>query len=193
MSEKSIQKKQYIVEKARKVFCERGFKDVTMKDIVESCEISRGGLYLYFKDTREVFEAVLAAEQEDAMEVLKNKNQESPADVLLSFLELKKEEILKKKDNLSVAVFEYQFAQRAAKKEASIKKQYQDQVKALENLIQDGIRKKWMVCDNAQAAARNIVYAMEGLRVNACICGVQADVVDQEINCLMGSVGLVVK
>ena len=48
MGEKSVQKKRYIVEKARDVFMEKGFKKVTMKDIVEACDISRGGLYLYF-------------------------------------------------------------------------------------------------------------------------------------------------
>ena len=47
MGEKSVQKKRYIVEKAREVFVEKGFKKVTMKDIVEACDISRGGLYLY--------------------------------------------------------------------------------------------------------------------------------------------------
>ncbi|MDE5865799.1 MAG: TetR/AcrR family transcriptional regulator, partial [Lachnospiraceae bacterium] len=40
MGEKSVQKKQYILETARKVFVEKGFKNVTMKDIVEACEIS---------------------------------------------------------------------------------------------------------------------------------------------------------
>ena len=43
MGEKSVQKKRYIVEKARDVFMEKGFKKVTMKDIVEACDISRGG------------------------------------------------------------------------------------------------------------------------------------------------------
>ena len=43
MGEKSVQKKRYIVEKAREVFVEKGFKKVTMKDIVEACDISRGG------------------------------------------------------------------------------------------------------------------------------------------------------
>ena len=56
MSEKSVQKKKYIIETARNVFMEKGFKAVTMKDIVEACEISRGGLYLYFQNTGELFE-----------------------------------------------------------------------------------------------------------------------------------------
>ena len=44
MGEKSAQKRKYIVETARGVFVEKGYKDVTMKDIVDACKISRGGL-----------------------------------------------------------------------------------------------------------------------------------------------------
>ena len=47
MGEKSVQKKRYIVEKAREVFVEKGFKKVTMKDIVEACDISRGSSDLF--------------------------------------------------------------------------------------------------------------------------------------------------
>ena len=59
MGDKSTQKKQYIIEKAKEVFAKRGYKDVTMKDIVDACGISRGGLYLYFGNTKDLFEAVL--------------------------------------------------------------------------------------------------------------------------------------
>ena len=58
MSEKSDSKKQYIIEKATAVFAAKGFKSVTMKDIVEACEISRGGLYLYYSSTEEIFKDV---------------------------------------------------------------------------------------------------------------------------------------
>ena len=59
MGEKSARKKQFIIKKAREVFAQRGYKDVTMKDIVDACQISRGGLYLYFDSTKEIFLEVL--------------------------------------------------------------------------------------------------------------------------------------
>ena len=64
MGEKSQQKRKYIIEKARQVFMEKGYRSVTMKDIIEACEISRGGLYLYFPSTEEIFLEVLKQEQE---------------------------------------------------------------------------------------------------------------------------------
>ena len=68
MGEKSEQKKKLIVNRARTVFSEKGFKAVTMKDIVDACEISRGGLYLYFSNTAEIFQAVLDTEAEEELD-----------------------------------------------------------------------------------------------------------------------------
>ena len=131
MGEKSMLKKQYIVEKAKEVFSERGYKNVTMKDVVDACEISRGGLYLYFADTKELFEAVLEAEAEKMESVLSQKNpDETPGDILLAFLTEQKKEILKKKDNLNAAAFEYLFENKGSKKENPLKKSFVEQTKA---------------------------------------------------------------
>ena len=72
MGDKSEQKRKFILETARKVFIEKGFKNVTMKDIVEACDISRGGLYLYFNSTREIFLEVLKLEASEADDVFSN-------------------------------------------------------------------------------------------------------------------------
>ncbi len=192
MGNKSIQKKQYIVEQAAKVFAQRGYKAVTMKDIVEACDISRGGLYLYFKDTTEVFEAVLALKENTALAVLKTADGE-PGEVLLSYLNEKKKEITKKKDNLEVAAFEYAFAMKTEKKDSLLKKQYQEETKALEKLIADGVKKKWMVCDNPQATAKNMMCTLEGLKVTAVSYSVSSDAFDQAIEYMLGSVGLTTK
>ena len=69
MGEKSVQKKQFILETAKNVFMEKGYKEVTMKDIVDACEISRGGLYLYFNSTKEIFLEVLKMEQDETDDV----------------------------------------------------------------------------------------------------------------------------
>ena len=66
MSDKSAQKKKLILETARTVFSLKGYRGVTMKDIVEACGISRGGLYLYFSSTEEIFLEVLRLERQEA-------------------------------------------------------------------------------------------------------------------------------
>lgn len=194
MGNKSVQKKKYIVECATKVFAKKGFKAVTMKDIVEACEISRGGLYLYFGDTAQVFEAVLEARENAGLLVLKEATKEdAPGDILLTYLNEKKKDITKKKDNLEAAIFEYAFEMKALKKESLLKKQYVEETKALEKLIADGVKQKWMVCDNPQAAAKNIMSTLEGLKVTTHAYGLSQDSFDQAIEYMLGSVGLTAK
>ena len=88
MGEKSVQKKRYILETARKVFVDKGFKRVTMKDIVDACDISRGGLYLYFDSTSQIFLEVIKMESEEADDVFSGKITEdaTAADILILFL-----------------------------------------------------------------------------------------------------------
>ena len=52
-------KKVKILESARRVFCRKGYLDVTMQDIIDECGISRGGIYLYFTSVDEIFQEVI--------------------------------------------------------------------------------------------------------------------------------------
>lgn len=99
MGEKSLQKKQYILETARKVFVEKGYKNVTMKDIVEACNISRGGLYLYFSSTEELLLAVLQQEAEEIDDIFTETiaEEDSAADILTLFLKEQKKELCGKR------------------------------------------------------------------------------------------------
>ena len=87
MGERSTQKRQLIIQAARRVFAEKGYKDVTMTDIVEACGISRGGLYLYFDNTGELFLEVMRAEEGMADDVFSGQLGEDAAavDVLMVF------------------------------------------------------------------------------------------------------------
>lgn len=49
------QRKELILEGARKLFQERGFLNVTMSDLAESAELSIGTLYLYFKNKDDIY------------------------------------------------------------------------------------------------------------------------------------------
>ena len=103
MGDKSAQKQRYILEKARQVFMEKGYKLVTMKDIVEACEISRGGLYLYFDGTKQLFEQVLVMETQEADDLFAKSLSEdaTPADILALFLKEQKKELLGKEASLT--------------------------------------------------------------------------------------------
>lgn len=187
MGEKSLQKKKYILETARKVFVEKGYKDVTMKDIVEACDISRGGLYLYFESTEQILLEVLRLEADETDDVFTRHitQEDSAVDILTLFLKEQKKELLRKQDNLTVAVYEYFFAQKPTDKNNMLKKQFDAGVRVIEKLIEAGIASGEFYCENPKGAASNIMYVLEGLKIDAQTFGITEKMVDEQLLYIM--------
>lgn len=192
MGEKSLQKKRFILETARKVFMEKGYKNVTMKDIVEACEISRGGLYLYFGSTAEIFMEVLRMETEEADDVFSDSITEDAtvSDILTLFLKEQKKELLRKKDNLTIATYEYYFGENVPKKDNILKKQFDSAVKIIEKLIEAGVENDEFYCEDCRGTARNIMFVLEGLKISAHTIGITAEMVDEELLFILRELGI---
>ena len=62
MGTKGSQTKEMIRTEAYKLFAQKGFKEVTMKDICEKTGLSRGGLYRHYSGTDEIFSEILSEE-----------------------------------------------------------------------------------------------------------------------------------
>ncbi len=192
MGEKSIQKKKYILETARKVFVEKGFKKVTMKDIVEACDISRGGLYLYFESTSQIFQEVMRLESEETDDVFSDKITEdaTAADILMLFLQEQKKELLRREDTLTQAIYEYYFENQPGRKNNILKKQFDSAVKIIEKLIEIGVDNGEFYCEDCQGTARNIMFVLEGLKISAQTIGITEETVDREIEFILKYLGL---
>lgn len=192
MGEKSLQKKKYILETARKVFMKKGYKNVTMKDIVEACDISRGGLYLYFNSTAEIFREVLHMESEEADDVFSDSIREdaTATEILALFLKEQKKELLSKKDNLAIATYEYYFGEDVPKKDNILKRQFDSAVKIIEKLIETGVENGEFYCEDCRSAARNIMFLLEGLKISAHTIGVTPEMVDRELLFILNGLGV---
>ena len=184
MGEKSEQKREYILKKAREVFAKKGFRDVTMKDIVDACEISRGGLYLYFGSTEEIFKEILAQDLEnDGEELTGGLSQDATmAELLMLFLKEQKKIILRKKQDISIATYEFLFANKEEKKTAKmIRGQFETGIMVLNKILEEGVSREEFYCENTQAEATNIMYVLEGMKICAKTFGLSEGKVDQEL------------
>lgn len=192
MGEKSVQKRKFILETARKVFVEKGFKRVTMKDIVEACEISRGGLYLYFESTSQIFLEVMKLESQEADDVFSDSiaDDATAADILILFLREQKKELLRKSDTLTQAVYEFYFEHRLGKKDNILRRQFDSAVKIIEKLIEAGVENGEFFCEDCKGMARNIMFVLEGLKISAQTIGMTAEAVDREISFILKSLGV---
>ena len=192
MGEKSVQKRKFILETARNVFVEKGFKKVTMKDIVEACGISRGGLYLYFDSTSQIFMEVMKLESEEADDVFSDSITEdaTAADILVLFLQEQKKELLRKKNTLTQAVYEFYFENQPSKRDNVLKKQFDSAVKIIEKLIETGVENGEFYCEDCAGTARNIMFVLEGLKISAQTISITAAAVDREIMYILKSLGV---
>ncbi len=192
MGEKSAQKRKYILDTARKVFVEKGFQSVTMKDIVEACEISRGGLYLYFESTDQILLEVLRMDADETDDVFTERiaQGDTAADILTLFLKEQKKELLRKKGNLTVAVYEYFFCHKETDQENMLRRQFDAGVMVIEKLIEAGIASGEFYCEDPKGAAANIMYVLEGMKINAQTFGITEKMVDEQLAYIMQ--GLVV-
>ena len=184
MGEKSVQKRKYILKKAREVFAEKGFKDVTMKDVVDACDISRGGLYLYFASTQELFLAVLKEEiDEDDEEavVAALSGDASAGDMLALFLKEQKKNILRMKNNLTVAAYEYFSMYKVTGNDNPLKVEFDTAVRIIEKLIENGVSGGEFYCEDPLGCARNLMYVVEGLKVASRTIGVTEEAIDREL------------
>ncbi|MBR3825645.1 MAG: TetR/AcrR family transcriptional regulator [Lachnospiraceae bacterium] len=192
MGEKSVQKRKYILDTARKVFMEKGFKRVTMKDIVEACDISRGGLYLYFNSTEEIFMEVLRMESEETDDVFSGnvKEDSTATDILMIFLKEQMKELMRKKDTLTQATYEFYFENKLSKKDDILKKQFESAVFVLRKLIETGVESEEFYCEDPESAARNIMLVLEGLKISAQTIGVTSESVDKQLLYILKSLGV---
>src|SRR5215470_9155213 len=70
--EEDSAKRQQIIEGARAVFLSQGFDAASMNDIARAAGVSKGTLYVYFKDKEQLFEAIVMQECEAQAEGIFN-------------------------------------------------------------------------------------------------------------------------
>lgn len=187
MGEKAAQKRQMILDTARTVFTQKGYKNVTMKDIVEACGISRGGLYLYFDSVRALFLEVYRLESGQKDDVFSNEitQDATAADILLIFFKEQKKEILRKQDDLSVATYEFFFEETKARKGHILRRKFDEAVEVMEQLILAGVESGEFICEDPEGAAQNIMFALEGMRIASRSMGLTEAMVDKELLYMM--------
>lgn len=199
MSEKTDKKKALIIETARKVFAAKGYRKVTMKDIVDAGSFSRGGLYLYFASVEELFLAVLEEEEKKTdTEIEQERLQEATnVKMLLWFLKLQKKELLLKKDSLMTAKYEYAFeiacseiadgqnADLGKRKASPLKKERKKALLVLQKILERGMECGEFACLDAAHEAENMMLAIDGMKLLACTMGITEKKIDNEFLYMM--------
>lgn len=163
MGAKGIATDKRILDAAEKLFAERGFTPVTMKDICAEAFISRGGLYRHYSSTSVIFTAIIDREQEMAFASLDRARdgEISPDKILEVYLEHRMKSILNHKFGIDNAITE--FASNGKNGREIAEKRGADCMKVVEELIRMGNKSGVYHCKDAKAMAKNICFIIEGM------------------------------
>ena len=109
MADKKDRTREHILQVSYQLFAEKGFKQITMKDICQASGMSRGGLYSHFPGTAQIFEAILKQITSSSALDFQSQiaNGVSATIILKQAFKKLEEEMLSPSDSLSLAIFEY--------------------------------------------------------------------------------------
>lgn len=170
-----------IIDCARGLFSHKGFCAVTMQDISEASEFSRGGLYRHFSSTEEIFLAIIRIEQEEAMASLEHALEGGVRSdhILRGFLRSRMNVLSRPSQSFDVAVSE--FAANSEKGREALAKRAEDSIRILTQLIVSGNEAGFFVCSAPETTATHILWLMEGMSRHAGLIPVTAEQIEAQI------------
>ena len=160
-----------------KLFVKREFKDVTMKDICEATQLSRGGLYLHYGSTRQIFAEIiddLMGCQEDEFSE-KISNNISAKTILTDVLERYEREMKDSQGALSVAIYEF-FSSENASENNALAKQYQKSRVMWRQLLEYGIERGEFNAVDVDAVFDLIVFSYQGVRMYSTLMQIDEEI-----------------
>lgn len=184
MSIKGDKTKEDIRKKSYKLFCEKGYKDVTMKDICEQTGLSRGGLYRHYESTEQIFlEIVNSFSNEQKTEILfKIEQNISAAAILDEVLSRYAYEMTDCKNSFSLAIFEFYSNPVISKTENSVTKQYEVSKSIWVQLINYGMAAGEFKLVNPESVFHIIAFAYQGIRMYSKLMKIGNDIPNQIVN-----------
>lgn len=167
MGAKGNNTKKMICSEAYQLFCSRGFKDVTMKDICDKTGLSRGGLYRHYDSTEQIFLEIISEFTEHQKNEFSEKiRQNLPAAQILNEILFKyTNEMADSENSLSLAIYEFYSSQKISKTENSVTRQYELSKSMWMELINYGMQTKEFKIVNPEAVFDIIVFSYQGVRM----------------------------
>lgn len=167
MNKRGQETREHIKKCACSLFAEKGFKDVTMKDVCEAAGLSRGGLYCHYESTRQIFREIMEdmmSRQENVID-LKIRQNQSAVTILDDILGKYENEMIDSQSSLSVAIYEYFSIHEIACQKNALYEQYLISSNTWKKLMQYGIDRQEFHEVDIAAVFNLIVFSYQGVRM----------------------------
>lgn len=178
-------KEEAILAKASEVFAEEGFLQVTMQRIIDACQISRGGLYLYFHSVDELFVEVIRSRSVHQFDMVRQQLRKKPDFhlVFTEYLAEHKQRLLVLTDggpSLIRAMYEYSFTHHREEDRRLKQKQVNVTRGTVQSLLQLGADQGALQKEQVRVLAEELMLIIEGLNVLALTGELQARQIDRQ-------------
>ncbi len=180
-------KKEAILDSARTVFCRKGFIDVTMKDIIEECGISRGGIYLYFDSVDAVFVETAKQRTTRKFDGIRNAIKFNPPfeELLDSYFAEHKDRLLNHMSNSMLrSIYEYFFTHKSEEDQKFQQAQLESIKETIGEIFRLGVEQGVLRNENIDEIAENFMFMIEGLSVTTLIIGIREEQIDCQFQIL---------
>lgn len=167
-----------IKDKACFLFAEKGFKEVTMKDICEITGLSRGGLYGHYESTKQIFKDIVDDMMDSQDEEFHSKIRQgwSAVTILDDVLERYEYEMIDSGSSLSTAIYEYFSMKENADGENALYHQYLASYEMWKCLIQYGIEREEFYHVDISAVFDLIIFSYQGVRMYSRLMPVSKEI-----------------
>lgn len=183
MPTKSSIKRELILDSAKEVFIQKGFNRVTMKDIIEKCNISRGGIYLYYSTVDEIFIEVVKKHNRAKIDGIRCSIENSTDfhQLIDSFFEEQKEKLLNMDKSLYAAMIEFCFSHKNISDRDFYTEQFFNTKNIILELLKFGQQSKLITTPDLDAIANTILFLIEGLRSLAVSSGISPELAESQL------------
>lgn len=158
-----IKTREKLIEVARQLFAHKGIENTTMNDIATASDKGRRTIYTYFKNKREIYNAVIEQESERVVSRLREVLilNASPTEKLTKFLTLRFEMIdstLVRQDSFRAFFSRDMKRVDKIRKLASIK-----EIEILQKIIDEGVAKAEFVAEQASRLIALVQTILQGI------------------------------
>lgn len=188
-------KEEAILESARSVFLRKGFIDVTMKDIIEECGISRGGIYLYYDSVDDIFVAGAAHRNKRKFEVIRDliKTNMPFLELLDAYFEMQKNRLLHMENSMLRSMYEYFFTHKGPEDRRFQQSQFDNVKNTIIEILELGVRQGCLDGGNIAPLAENFMFVIEGLSVLALLGGITQERIDIQFKLMRSMLPMIEK
>lgn len=179
---KASEKRELILKGAKNIFIRKGFSRVTMKDIIEECGISRGGIYLYFSSVDEIFVEVVKKHNQAKIDDIRTSIERSrDFDRLIDdFFADQKQRLLNMDQSLFVAMMEFCFGHKDILNRDFYTEQFYNTKVIIMEMLKFGQQKQAVTAGNIDRLADSIMFLIEGLRSLAVSSRISDELVENQ-------------